>query len=42
MEKSLIYGRERSIELLGMRQECRKLVYELIKLSVDKAKASNS
>lgn len=39
MEKSLVYGREKSIELLGMKQECRKLVYELIKSSVDKANA---
>eukprot|EP01022_Parablepharisma_sp_SALTPOND_P004480 TRINITY_DN120372_c1_g1_i1.p1 TRINITY_DN120372_c1_g1~~TRINITY_DN120372_c1_g1_i1.p1 ORF type:complete len:684 (-),score=40.78 TRINITY_DN120372_c1_g1_i1:1858-3909(-) len=37
MEQSLTYGREKAIEVLGMKQDCRKLVHELIKGAVEKA-----
>jgi len=41
MEQSLTYGRERSIELLTMKLECRKFVHEYIKAAVDQVIAKN-
>ena len=34
MEKSLVYGRERALEMLQMKLESRKIVHELIKSAV--------
>ncbi len=39
MEHALVYGRDRALEVLQIKQDCRKLMHELIKSAFERATA---